>query len=270
MLPAAAVTFFNHLCTDGFTEQWRQLGDVQREFERKETAGRGQGYAARLAPMYREQLKSRGRVIVDAAKAMHKRFGLPNDEATATDVKGLAAGTLQAQVESLLGAYERHLRPFGISPASDLFAHESPLTHAFVLNAIGRHFWTLRNVPEQKEPSTVPTMTFNGPVGAVQTGANAVANVTQSWSDENVASLVRALADFKALLESTPDVDADLRVDLVRDVESASTELATQTPNVRRLMRWLGGVGAAVQTIGALQPAWQAVQAGLRALGLPI
>jgi hypothetical protein len=79
----------------------------------------------------------------------------------------------------------------------------------------------------------------------------------------------RDLADFKALLHTAPGLDADLRADLVKDVESASTEIAAPTPNTGRLTRWLGGIGAAVQTVGALQPAWEAVKVGLRSLGLP-
>lgn len=269
MLPEAAVTHFGHLCTDGITEQWRNLSEAQRAFERKETGGRGQGYAARLAALYQEQLKARGRVILEAAKSIHERFGLPSDEATSSELKALAEKTLDAQVQGLRDAYERHLQPFGITAASNLFEYQGPLTHAGVLSAIGRHLWEAQNVPMPKQSSPTPTMTFNGPVGAVQTGANAVANVSQSWSGENVANVVKALAEFKALLQTAPGLDTDLRTDLLKDVESASTELAAPTPNAGRLTRWLGGVGTAVQTVGALQPAWDAVKVGLRALGLP-
>lgn len=269
MLPEPAVTHFGHLCTDGFVEQSRKLSEAQRAFERKETGGRGQGYAARLASLYQEQLKALGSVILEAAKSIHARFGLPSDEATAAELKALAEKALDAQIQGLRGAYERHLQPFGVTPASDLFAHQGPLTHAGVLGAIGRHLWEAQNLPMPKQPNPTPNMTFNGPVGAVQTGDNAVANVAQSWSGENVAAVVKALADFQALLHTAPGLDADLRADLVRDVESASTEIAAPTPNTGRLTRWLGGVGAAVQTVGALQPAWEAVKVGLRSLGLP-
>lgn len=269
MLSEAAITHFGHLCTDGFAEQWRQLSEAQRAFERKETGGRGEGYAARLAQLYQEQLKARGQVILEAAKSIHVRFGLPSDEATASALKALAEKTLEAQIQGLRGAYERHLLPFGITPASDPFAHQGPLTHAGVLNAIGRHLWEVQNLPMPKQPTPTPSITFNGPVGAVQTGDNAVANVTQSWSGENVAAVVKALADFKALLHTAPGLDAELRADLLKDVERASTELAAPTPNTGRLTRWLGGVGTTVQTVGALQPAWEAVKVCLRSLGLP-
>jgi len=92
---------------------------------------------------------------------------------------------------------------------------------------------------------------------------------SQSWSGENVAAVLKALAELKHLLHTAPGIDADLRADLLKDVESASTELVAPTPNAGRLTRWLGGVGAAVQTVGALQPAWDAVKIGLRSLGLP-
>lgn len=269
MIPVAAVTHFEHLCTDGFTEQWGLLSEEQRAFERRETGGRGQGYAARLAPLYQEQLRARGRVVLEAAKTIDERFGLPGDDATTAELKALAEKKLTSQVEVLRDAYVRYLQPFGIAPASDPFALEGPKTHAGVLSAIGRHRWEAQNVPMPKQSNPTPSMTFNGPVGAVQTGDNAIANVTQSWSGENVAAVVKALADFKALLHTAPGLDADLRADLVKDVESASTEIAAPTPNTGRLTRWLGGVGAAVQTVGALQPAWEVVKVGLRSLGLP-
>lgn len=269
MLPEAAVTHFGHLCTDGFTDQWRHLSEAQRAFERKETGGRGQGYAARLAVLYEEQLKARGNVLLEAAKSIHERFSLPSDEATSSELKALAEKTLNAQVQGLREAYERHLQPFGIAPASDPFAYQGPLTHVGVLNAIGRHVWEMQNLPMSKQPTPTPSITINGPVGSVQTGANAVANVTQTWSGDNLATVLKALADFKVLLHTTPGLDADLRASLLKDVENASTELAAPTPNPGRLTRWLGGVGTAVQTVGALQPAWEAVKFGLRALGLP-
>ncbi|OYT94173.1 MAG: hypothetical protein CFE49_19695, partial [Pseudomonas sp. PGPPP3] len=104
MLPEAAVTHFGHLCTDGFTDQWRHLSEAQHAFERNEKGGRGQGYAARLAALYQEQLKARGRVILEAAKSIHERFGLPSDEATASELKSLAEKALNAQVQGLRDA----------------------------------------------------------------------------------------------------------------------------------------------------------------------
>lgn len=269
MIPEAAVTHFGHLCTDGFAEQWGRLSEDQRAFERRETGGRGQGYAARLAPLYQEQLKARGRVILEAVKTIDQRFGLPGDDTTTAELKALAEKMLTSQAEGLRDAYLRHLQPFGITPASDPFALEGPKTHAGVLNGVGRYRWEAQNVPMPKQSIPTPSMTFNGPVGAVQTGDNAIANVTQSWSGENVEAVVKALAELKALLHTAPGIDADLRADLVKDVESASTELVGPTPNAGRLTRWLGGVGAAVQAVGALQPAWEAVKIGLRSLGLP-
>ena len=269
MLPENTVIFFGHLCTDGFAEQSRQLNKAQREFDRKETGPRGQGYAARLAQLYRDQLIARGQVILDAIKTIHQRFGLASDDHLTQELKALAGSMLETQTKNLRVAYGQHLEPFGISPVRDPLEYQAPMTYAGVLNAIGLHLWEVQNVPMPKQ--TDPALIFNihAPVGAIQTGANAIANVAMNWTGENVATVAKALAEFKSLLATAPDIDVQLRADLLEDVENASKELESANPEAWRLTRWLGGVGTAVQTVGALQAAWEAVKVGLRALGLP-
>lgn len=269
MLPAAAVTYFNHLCTDGFVVLSLQLSNAQREFDKKEINGRGQGYAARLSALYQEQLKVRGQVIVESVKTMHEKFCLPNDESTTAQLKALAEKAFHIQVDGLRGSYERHLQSFGIVPTADLFAYQGPLTQAWVMNTVCRHLWTLENVPMHKETHTVLTMNFNGPVGAVQTGANAAATVTQSWSGESLDAVVKALTDFNALIKNTPSLDAKIQADIESDVKNALEEMATTTPDMTKVMRWLHGVGASVQAVAAIQPAWEAVKVIIRMLGLP-
>lgn len=270
MLPDAAVTHYRHLCSEGFADGAQRLHEEQKAFDLKETGGRGAGYAARLAAIYVSEFKRSANIIADAIKEAHGRFNLSLSEDTQQAMLGLADKTLKAQADAFAGAYTRHIERFGLSSEKDCLGHQRQLSDAFVQTTLRRFFWTLENVPMPKDLPASTTMNFHGTVGAVQTGAQSTANVSQSWSNENVTAVVAALAQFKDLLAKATDVDAELRGELLTDIDSASHELVVGAPNVARISRWLGGIGATVQTVGSLQPAWDGVKACLRAIGLPL
>jgi translation initiation factor 2B subunit (eIF-2B alpha/beta/delta family) len=111
---------------------------------------------------------------------------------------------------------------------------------------------------------------FNAPVGAVQTGPGSTAHVQQQWINGETSELLAALLLLRQALERAPDVEPEARRELIVEVDSATTELQKEHPNESRLLRWLGGIGAVVGSIGSVQPAYEAVKALARALGLSI
>jgi hypothetical protein len=197
MLPDAAITFANYLIADRLSAGWKSLSEAQQVFDQKETSPRGAGYAARLASIYEQQLQRSSATIVDSLKEAHRRFGLPLGADVLQQLLNLADKSLRLQVEGLQGALERHVTRFGIVGRKDCLGYQPQLQHAFIQNTLRKHFWTLENVPVTNEtPSQPMTMNFHGPVGAVQTGAHAVANVAQSWTQENVTAAVSSLAQL--------------------------------------------------------------------------
>jgi hypothetical protein len=58
--------------------------------------------------------------------------------------------------------------------------------------------------------------------------------------------------------------------ELIADVDGVVVELQKEKPNKGKLLRWFGGIGEVVQTAASLQPAYEALKALARALGLPL
>lgn len=273
VLPDAAHTHFEYLCSDEFVSASRQFANAQLEFDRRENqrgGGRGNGYAARLAGLYQREFQRRSKFILSTLRAVHESFGKATGEVVESQLKDLGARMIGQQFQALEGSYLRHVQPFGLESCSSGLSDIYPLEAAAIQNSLARHFWTLRNVPMATESPIQPTMNFYGQVGAVQTGPNAVANVTQQWTQDNVNAVLDALSRLRRDLTAAPSVEHELRAELVQDMDRAAAELKAGAPSPARILRWLGGVAAAVQTIPAVKPAWEAVRDTARALGLPL
>lgn len=260
-------------------DAWSDLAERQKAFERSEFAkGRspaGAGFAARLAAVYAENLEARARAIVDALKTVHQAFQSPVDDGIDAQLRDWGRQALSSAFQGLESGYVRHLRRFGIEPADARgFDLDYARAQAFVGSAPARYMWELRHVPAKRP--TLPTASTaqlvinnSGTIGAVQTGPGALANV-QQWVSGDTSELQSALAALRDALERAHEVETSQRAELIADVESAVIELRREVPNKGRLLRWLGGIGAVVQTTASVQPAFDAVKSLARALGIPL
>ena len=118
-------------------------------------------------------------------------------------------------------------------------------------------------------PLNQSTFIFNGSVGAVQTGLNATANV-QQWMQGDSAALAQAFQQLRTAIGGEPGLNSKDKDELVADIDKAEAELKAENPSKSRLLKWLGGVAAVVQTIGSAQPAFEVVRTAAKALGLPL
>ena len=112
------------------------------------------------------------------------------------------------------------------------------------------------------------TYNFYGPVGAVQTGAGAVANVVQSLSNEDRASLSAALAQVKAALDASSSIPEVQRAELTGIVIECGREVEAGNPNSTKLMALLMVLGTTIQTIANARPAYEALKAAVLPLGI--
>jgi hypothetical protein len=271
-----AMTYFNNLCSSGFADAWTELARTQTEFEREEVArGRrigGAGFAARLAMLYENDFSKRTQIIVANLKQVHTDFCAPLTPAVDVQLTELGIETLRQQYQGLDGAYLRHLSRFGYSiiPPSGL-DQKYVLNQATIKNQIVQYLWTLRSVPMKSPvlPVSKTTLIFNGPVGAVQTGPNAIANV-QQWMQGGPEALGEALQQLRNAIGRSSGPNFKDKDELVAGIDKAEAELKSENPSKSRLLKWLGGVATAVQTIGSAQPAFEVVRAAARALGLPL
>ncbi|WP_156373530.1 hypothetical protein [Pseudorhodoferax sp. Leaf267] len=222
-------------------------------------------------------MSDRARAIATALETVPRSFQSPLENGVDAQLLDWGTRALKTADQGLEGAYVRHLGRFGVHVTHVVgLEHTYALAHATVANLVRRYLWALRNVPAKRpdQPTTAIPMPViihnNGTIGSLQTGAGSLAYVQQAWGDGEKIALLAGLANLRDSLDRAQDVAPDLRAELIADVDKASVELQQETPNKGRLLRWLGGIGAVIGTVGSVQPAYEAVKDLARALGLSI
>lgn len=281
MLPVEAKTYFDTLLASAFADEGLALSKNLQEFERAEfSKGRppyGRGFAARIASVYNRSLSIRASVIIESLKTVHMSFNSPLDEVVDDQFSDWGARAISEAYQGLEGAYVRHLQRFGVQtvPASGL-DQTYALARASIANLPRQYLWELRNVPAKKptkpEADSPVHMTLNnfGTIGSVQTGAGSTANVQQQWVHGDTSELRLAICKLRETLERAEGIAPDLRRNVIKDINFVHEELEQEQPSKGKLLRWLGGIGAVVGTLGSVQPAYEVVRALARALGIPI
>jgi hypothetical protein len=108
-------------------------------------------------------------------------------------------------------------------------------------------------------------MNFNAPVGAVQTGANAVAHVSFSTADSQ--RLTDAIQALRHAIETNTEMPEQQRTGTLEIAADIVTATQAKTPNAHKITGLLNGLAQSVQTVAGLQPAWEAVRSAAIAMG---
>jgi hypothetical protein len=126
----------------------------------------------------------------------------------------------------------------------------------------------LKRLAEQQGRPGQPILNFLGPVGAVQTGAGAIANVVQDMGAGDREALSRALEAIRQALEVGKELVGARKAEVLELLEEGKRELAKERPNSVRLPGLLRDLATAVQTIPAAKEAYETLRALMTALGL--
>lgn len=269
MLPKAALTHFHHLLGAQQANAAQALDSDVRSFDRKETGGRGNGYVARLASVYGRQLWPVTVGISESLREVHARFELGLSDEVQNEILRLADESFQSRIRGMEGAFARHLGRVGMRVVPLDWGLSLATSGTSLQNSIHRYFWDLKSLPPMKHEAAASTIiNINSPVNVVQTGGGSVANVHAGWSPNEVVAAIHALAQLREGMKAEACIPAAWLVELENDVNNIAREVLDSAPNPARVTRWLGGIGASIQTIASLQPAWQAVRTAMKALGL--
>lgn len=122
--------------------------------------------------------------------------------------------------------------------------------------------------PEKGVLPMTQNYNFYGTVGSIQTGANAVANVVQSLSEDDRAALNAALQQVCEALSHAPSVAEQQRRELAEIADECSAQISAGTPNNTKLLTMFNVLGAAIQSIASAQPAYQALKGAVLPLGI--
>jgi len=107
---------------------------------------------------------------------------------------------------------------------------------------------------ESQSTSTGAVFNFYSPVGAVQTGPSANANVSQSINPQDREALVHALDIIKQGLDGVDRLPAHPKEEVIELVAEAQIEAGKPRPNGTKLQSISMGIATAIQTTDNRQP----------------
>lgn len=219
-----------------------------------------------------DELTVRARITWHAIQRAHNAAGSTVNATTLQDLKGQLTHHINAQAAQVraatIGAVPRlpHREPL-IDHIEDAISTNAREIRAQLDVEAGFYVDELLHQAAQPRPAAPVTINA-GHIGAVQTGAYSVANVTISAHDG--VRLVEALdalrQSLQANAEATPEQRAqgdELSGDLIAAVKA-------DKPNGPKIAGLFGGLATTLQTVASLRPAWELVRDAAIAAGILI
>lgn len=123
---------------------------------------------------------------------------------------------------------------------------------------------------EERTNSAKNVFTITGNVGAVQSGHGSTANFIQVINSQNQELLLKALDEVREYLESGANLPGFSKEEALELLEETRKEVDNPSPNKARLKSFLMTVAIAVQTVGNLKPAYEAIKSVLTLFGLSL
>jgi hypothetical protein len=120
------------------------------------------------------------------------------------------------------------------------------------------------------EKTDAQVFNIYSPVGSIQTGANAVAYVTQIIDASTKERLNDALAAVEEALATIDELPTHPKAEIIEIVREAKTEVAKAEPNATKLRSLLGTTATAIQTVASMKPAYELLKTGLAYLGIAL
>ena len=112
------------------------------------------------------------------------------------------------------------------------------------------------------------TYHFYGSVGAVQSGANAYANVVQHLADSDKQEIINALNEVKLAVQNASKKSEREIHELIEIVDDSIDELAKSNPNNTKLRACFDVLSGSIQAIASAGPAYHALKSALLPLGI--
>jgi hypothetical protein len=107
-------------------------------------------------------------------------------------------------------------------------------------------------------PAGASVVNIHGPVGSVQTGPNAIANVVLNASDIN--QLVEALESLRTAIQASAEMSNQQQAASLELVSDLIVATRSAKPNPAKIGGLLKGLAATVTTVASVQRAWDLVR----------
>ena len=234
--------------------------------------GRSGAIVQRVYELCSRDVEIRTLLIWQTLVRVLSQVGVRYSDDLATDLKQEIRKYLSSILDYANDCLQKIVQQIGIGIATSLsdvreqaFMKVDAEIDLFVLSLLRQ-----TEAREGKTESSGQIFNFYSPIGAIQTGPSATANVVMNLSHLDREALREALERVKEGLSIVEDLPGHPKEEVLDLVEEAKTEVGKPRPNGMRLGSVLMAVGTAIQTVGSLQPAYQALKAALLPLGIPL
>ncbi len=125
---------------------------------------------------------------------------------------------------------------------------------------------------EKNAPTKAPSQNYNfyGNIGAVQTGANAIAHVFQNLSEGDKSAINTAIQQSRTAIENSTELDANQKREIIEIANECAVQINSEQPNNTKLLTLLTILGTTVQSIASAPTAYNALKTALLPLGITL
>ncbi|MBI3897512.1 MAG: hypothetical protein HY308_04345 [Gammaproteobacteria bacterium] len=169
----------------------------------------------------------------------------------AAQLGGSSEGGLAAQLEASLDA-ARDTTLAKVGTEIDLFVH------------------SLKKREEKSAESRSTIFNIYSPVGAIQTGSGSISSVIQSIDMGTKDRLHEALRKIQVDLGNELIFGEMPKAEIIELVHESREELCKEKPNLTKLRGGLSAIGASIQTIASMRPAYDALREALALIGVSL
>lgn len=273
MLDTLLVNRFHTLLDSKLSERHKQfpmeLTTINSQAAAKGAYG-SSAWQTQTRQAFEQEFGIRSIITWESLVRVHKTLGCPMSQELRNDFKAEMHMKIDLYYQELSATLKKQLR--NIQANVNLMlenAHEQILQKHDIEVDLYVESLTLSESPHEKHPMT-QNYNFYGNVGAVQTGANASANVIQNLGDEDRAALSTALIEVRAALEQNPALSDRQKQELLEIADDCATQINSEAPNNTKLLTMFNVLGTAVQSLASAQPAYQTLKMALLPLGITL
>jgi len=225
-----------------------------------------------------DAVRDRGQIIWQTLFRFVTLSGVTWYEGLTEDLKRVVADRLSESVGDIKGYADKVEREMREPRLLTLVSHlrtkieDARTTTLKTMNSeIDLFVISLKNgaqAPKNQPAQTV--FNISSPVGAIQTGANAIAHVSQAIDPATRDKLLGVLIDLGQRLENIDALPGHPKHEIAELIKDSETEIRKDTPNWTKIRNFLSSIATSIQTVAALKPAYEGLKEILGYLGISV
>jgi hypothetical protein len=216
---------------------------------------------------HERELDVRAIIVWESLVRVHRTIGAPNPPGLREDFKSLLNSQIESNYSELNASFVQVATRFGgLRQQPDLSAVLPQIVAKHEIE-VDLYVDSLRATRPQEDTAS-PTYNFYGNVGAVQTGAQSVANTVQNLGAEDRVAIASALQQVADAIAASSSMQERHRSELLQLAAEARTQVESSEPNSTKLLTILNVLAATVQTLPNAQPAYQVLKSAVLPLGI--